>query len=250
MTMAQKTVLILGSAPNAPACAALPKSKFSAIVAINNAWSVRDDWEYHIAPDDFPAQRRPQAIAPGQTLVGPADYVPANNQYGGIVYAGATMAFTAGYWALAALRPTTLVYFGCDMVYPARGNAHFYGTGAAAPLRDDSTLRSLEAKSARLMYHAANQGCACVRAPVGDSRLVFPAISVEDIGKRRLPPVVPDADAFQRVRDYEEKLGYFVESGRYWEAETRFCADHLDAIARMWMASDPCGSRPWATPVS
>jgi len=71
------------------------------------------------------------------------------------------MAFTAGYWALHALRPEVMGFIGCDMVYPKTGATHFYGTGTADPLRDDVTLQDLGAKSARLMVMAAAQGCAC-----------------------------------------------------------------------------------------
>ena len=78
--------------------------------------------------------------------------------FGGIVYAGATMAFTAGYWALSALQPRVLAYLGCDMIYP-QGQTHFYGTGAADPLRPDPTLQNLRAKSARLELLAARAGC-------------------------------------------------------------------------------------------
>ena len=80
--------------------------------------------------------------------------MPIQNDLGGFVYAGGTMAFTAGYWALGALRPDVMAFFGCDMVYPTEGS-HFYGNGNADPLRDDITLRNLEAKSARLSIIAA-----------------------------------------------------------------------------------------------
>ncbi len=230
------TVLILGSAPNVVACRDVPKSRFSSIVAINNAWQVRDDWDFHIAPDDFPRDRMPQTLRPGQTRIGSHDYVPANNQFGGIVYAGATMAFTAGYWALAVLRPSKLVFVGCDMIYPADGKAHFYGTGSADPLRADVTLRNLEAKSARLMGHAARQGCACLRAPPADSRLVFPAVTLDNLHGPETAPILPDPSAFQRAKTYEGDLGYVVESGRYWEAGKPFSAHHIDAIDQLWLA--------------
>ena len=56
------------------------------------------------------------------------------------------MAFTAGYWALGALKPTIIAYLGCDMVY--KGNkTHFYGKGTADPLRNDPTLKNLLSKS-------------------------------------------------------------------------------------------------------
>lgn len=244
MTMPAKTVLILGSAPNVLAARDLPRSLFSSIVAINNAWNVRDDWDYHVSPDDFPNARKPQHLAPGQTLIGANDYVPANNVYGGIVYAGATMAFTAGYWVLAALRPAAMVFVGCDMIYPATGNPHFYGTGTADPLRNDITLRNLEAKSARLMLHAAQQGCACIRAPGGDSRLLFPAMKLEDLGQAELPPVRANPMAFDRAQTYEDRLGYFVESGRYWDSIPAYSTAHLDAIDDLWMSAGLVTSTP------
>lgn len=237
MTFPANTVLILGSAPNVLEARALPKSMFSSIVAINNAWNVRDDWDYHISPEDFPQERRPRDLLPDQTLVGAEDFVPANNTYGGIVYAGATMAFTAGYWVLAALRPAAMVFVGCDMVYPASGNPHFYGKGSPDPLRDDITLRNLEAKSARLMLHASQQGCACVRAPGGESRLVFPAMEMEALGRGDMPLVRANPSAFDRAQSYENRIGYFVESGRYWDTVPTFSTDHLDAIDALWVSA-------------
>jgi len=229
-----KPILILGSAPNVMQARDLPKSLFSAIVAINNAWQVRDDWDYHIAPDDFAPERMPPIVAEGQRLIRSGDYVPANNAYGGVVYAGGTMAFTAGYWALAALRPSAMVFFGCDMVYPAQGKGHFYGTGTADPLRDDVTLRSLEAKSARLVLLAAMQGCACVRAPVGESRLVCPAVTRGDLERGTLVPIPPNRTAIERAQAREAELGHFVESGRYWESDLPMRADDLDEVDGLW----------------
>ena len=237
MTKSTNTVLILGSAPGVLAARNLPKSLFSSIVAINNAWSVRDDWDYHISPEDFPADRAPTDLTTGQTRIGAAEYVPANNTYGGIIYAGATMAFTAGYWSLAALRPSAMVFVGCDMVYPATGNPHFYGKGSPDPLREDITLRNLEAKSARLMLHASEQGCACVRAPGGESRLVFPSMELKDIGQIDMPRMHANPSAFDRAQGYEESLGYFVESGRYWDSAPSYSTERLDELDQLWISA-------------
>ena len=142
-------ILMLGSAPMAAEAAAWPRGPFDLVLAINNAWRIRSDWDVAIHPHDFPVER--QAVAgPGQRVVTETEFVPAQNAYGGFVYAGATMAFTAAYWALHALRPSVIAVYGCDMQYPAQGPTHFYGTGTPDPLREDITLRSLEAKSARL----------------------------------------------------------------------------------------------------
>ncbi len=89
--------------------------------------------------------------------------MPAQNAYGGFVYAGGTMAYTAAYWALSALHPRRRwPSSAATCTTPPRGATHFYGTGTPDPLRADITLRSLEAKSARLMILAALQGCAMV----------------------------------------------------------------------------------------
>lgn len=230
-----KPVLVLGSAPSVMACQNLPKSMFTSIVVINNAWQVRDDWDYHIAPDDFPRDRMPRDVRDDQTLIGSDTYVPANNAFGGIIYAGATMAFSTGYWVLSALKPSAMVFFGCDMVYPTKGKGHFYGTGTADPLRDDVTLRSLEAKSARLMLHAAMQGCTCLRAPAGESRLVFPTADLQALDGARLRPELPDPSAFEQARQNEADLGYFVPSGRYWESGVAFSTEALDAVDQLWI---------------
>lgn len=168
-------VVIMGSGPNALSARNWARAPNQTFVAINNAWQVRPDWNLLIHPEDFPGCRCPQSLKPGQAIVTAADFVPIQNQFGGFVYAGGTMAFTAAYWVLGALRPSVIGLIGCDMVYPARGPTHFYGNGVADPLRDDITLRSLEAKSARFMLLAARAGCAAVNlSRESTSRLVFP----------------------------------------------------------------------------
>ena len=95
----EKHVLIIGSGPNAVNAAEL-EIAFDAIVVINNAWRVRRDWSHLIYPYDFPKEKWPQEINSSQTVITEKDFVPIQNQYGGFIYAGATMAFTAGYWVL------------------------------------------------------------------------------------------------------------------------------------------------------
>ncbi len=225
-------VLMLGSAPMVTRAADWPRSGLDAIVAINNAHAVRPDWDYHIYPWDYPEDRRPVPKA-GQVTVLQEDFVPAQNAYGGFVYAGGTMAFTAGYWALHALRPKVIAAFGCDMHYPA-GATHFYGAGTADPLRADITLQSLEAKSARLMVLAAMQGCAMVNLSDGPSRLVFPRVTLGDLQASPLPyDAGLAADALKREAD----LGYVVPSGRYWEEADRFDPAELRALDAMWLAA-------------
>jgi hypothetical protein len=159
--------------------------------------------------------------------------VPAQNAYGGFVYAGATMAFTAGYWALSALRPSVIAVYGCDMHYPATGPTHFYGTGSADPLREDITLRSLEAKSARWRVLAAMQGCAVVNLSFGPSRLVLPRVSRKAVASARSGAWCPELAA--EALALEAELGYLVPSGRYWEEAGRFDPLALDRLDALWL---------------
>lgn len=231
-------VLMLGSAPMVAEASAWPRTPFDRVVAINNAWRVRADWDYSVYPWDFPAERHPVA-GPGQRVVTEAEFVPAQNGYGGFVYAGATMAFTAGYWALNSLRPRVLAVFGCDMHYPKVGLTHFYGTGTPDPLRKDITLRSLEAKSARLMVLAAMQGCAVVNLSTGPSRLIFPRMGRAAVAGARPAAWCPDLAEEALAREAE--LGYLVPSGRYWEEAERFDPLALDRLDRLWLraATEP-----------
>lgn len=225
-------VLLLGSAPMASEAAVWLRAPFDRIIAINNAWRVRGDWDYSVFPWDFPVERQPTP-GPGQRLVTEAEFVPAQNAFGGFVYAGATMAFTAAYWALHALKPKVLAVFGCDMHYPKAGATHFYGTGTADPLRADITLRSLEAKSARLRVLAAMQGCAIVNLSVGPSRLNFPRVARAGAAHARPLPWCPDLAA--EALGVEAELGYVVPSGRYWEEAGRFDPVKLDALDTLWL---------------
>ena len=227
------TLLMLGSAPMALAARDWPRAPFDRVLAINNAWRVRADWDDMIHPWDFPDDRRP-VPGPGQRLITQEDFVPAQNAYGGFVYAGGTMAYTAAYWALDALRPTTIAVFGCDMHYPSTGPTHFYGSGTPDPLRADITLRSLEAKSARLMILAAMQGCAIVNLSHGPSRLVFPRATPATLPPHPAPFNTTLANlALQTERD----LGYLVPSGRYWQEAARFDPVRIDALDALWLAA-------------
>lgn len=226
-------VLMLGSGPMVVRAAEWPRDGFDAVLAINNAHAVRADWDYHIYPWDFPEERRPRPQA-GQVTVQQDAFVPAQNAYGGFVYAGGTMAFTAAYWALHALRPRVIAAFGCDMHYPA-GQTHFYGAGTADPLRADVTLQSLEAKSARLMILAARQGCAMVNLSDGPSRLVFPRGTREAVAAAR--PLPFDARLAEAALRREAELGYLVPSGRYWDEADRFDPAELRRLDAMWLAA-------------
>lgn len=231
-------VLILGSGPSAPRARHWPKPANLTIVAINNAWRVRPDWDYLIHAGDFPTDRRPTVLVPGQEVHSHESYVPAQNRFGGFVYAGGTMAFTAGYWALDALKPDILAYYGCDMTYSGTVT-HFYGKGTADPLRPDVTLQSLEAKSARLMVLAQRQGCACVNLSSDPkTRLVFPKVNMNDLGSRP-PATMIDAATVEAALREETRLGYMVEDGQYWRHADTFDAAALSRLDDLWLAACP-----------
>lgn len=247
--MKPNIVLMLGSAPDVVRCQMWPRDAFDTIVAINNAWHVRPDYDYLIHADDFPEDRQPDRHELRfASVVRANEYVPAQNAFGGFVYAGGTMAFTAAYWAMHRLKPDVLAFLGCDMMYDAaRGPTHFYGNGAPDPLRSDVTLQSLEAKSARLFVTGIRSGTLCVnlsRLPA--SRLIFPRVDVGDVmampktaaaALRRGYETEIDEAAESAGRRMEEGLGYFVEDGRYWEQMDRFDPNSLRQLDGAWLSS-------------
>lgn len=238
-----KKVLIVGSAPDAIRVADWDTSWFSHTVVINNAWKACSSWNCWIYPEDFPSDKHPDARdLDNKQVVTAQDFVPVQNQFGGFVYAGGTMSFTAGYWALGALKPDVIAYIGCDMVYNTEvGQAtHFYGTGTPDPLRSDVTLQSLEAKSFRLKALASLDGCAIVNLSLQPhSRLSVPRMS-RDLLERMTQPIYPqgiDHEAVRLALQAESDLGYWVESGRYWEEPERFDREKLRAIDSLWLAT-------------
>ena len=226
----EKHVLIIGSGPDAVKAAEL-ETAFDAIVVINNAWRVRPDWSYLIYPFDFPKERWPQEIKCSQTVITEKEFVPIQNQYGGFIYAGATMAFTAGYWVLGALKPSHISFIGCDMHYPKIGKTHFYGKGTADPLREDISLMSLKAKSNRFLSLAYEQDCLVGNLSDGPSKLTFPRVS-----SASLWPEIPcrRADLISQALKQEKDLGYFDRSGRYWENLDKYDCKEIKKIDNIW----------------
>ena len=236
-------VTILGSGPNVIRAQAWPKAALGHVLVINNAWRVRPDWDSLIHPEDFPQDRWPEGVGMGQSVVTAQDYIPANNAYGGVVYAGGTMAFTAAYWALWYHRPRVLAVMGCDMVYPVAVNTHFYGTGTADPLRPDMTLQSLEAKSARILLLAARQGCAVVNLSTDPSRLLFPRAQVA--GLSRLRPLLIDEAAVRLALQAEQDLGARVPSGRYWKEGRGIAPAALARVDQLWLQAYESSMALW-----
>ncbi|MER8733831.1 hypothetical protein NKH28_29125 [Mesorhizobium sp. M1227] len=241
-------ILLIGSAPDVVRCAAWPKQAFGKIVAINNAWRVRPDWDFLVHAGDFPAERMPQGGPLQQAQIFSAShYVPAQNSFGGFVYAGGTMSMTAAYWTIHSQKPDVLAFLGCDMIYDQPGNTHFYGVGRADPLRNDVTLRNLEAKSARLLIHALRRGCLCVNlSDLPRSRLIFPRLTLDEVGalsSSRLSEMKAEMLAGLRLDQAEEAdriekdLGYFFEDGMYWKHLKKLDEKFLANIDRLWMAA-------------
>ncbi len=239
------TVLILGSAPDAVSAREYDRKNFVAIVAVNNAWRIRNDWTHLIHAGDFPTDRMPTEISSEQQVITHETYVPANNAFGGIVYAGGTMAFTAAYWALNILRPDLMVFCGCDMVYAHIGQTHFYGKGSADPLRKDPTLQTLEAKSNRIMAIAAKHGCLCANASqIMKSRLTFPRIDLEDkpfnatdYRKRTFATLQGNANipVIEHAMALESEKQQFVVSGDYWNYRKTINEETLLEIDTIWL---------------
>ena len=239
-------VLLIGSAPDAVQAKDWDLSLFAQRVAINNAWQITPDWDYLVYPEDFAPERLPPTpLKPSQQRIAAAEFVPQQNSFGGFVYAGGTMAFTAGYWALGALKPDLMAFFGCDMVYGAAlgESSHFYGQGTPDPLRVDVTLQSLEAKSARFMALALANDCAVVNlSELPESRLLFPRVSQLDLATPELPKqllqqqaeLLNDAAAVHALQA-EQDLGYMVASGRYWEHVAEFDETKLRDIDSLWL---------------
>lgn len=231
-----KRILIIGSGPNAVEVREWDLSLFDRIVVINNAWQVTDQWHDLIYPHDFPVSRLPSSLKSGQRLVDETAFVPAQNAFGGFVYAGGTMAFTAAYWALYDLRPAEICFIGCDMHYPDNGPTHFYGTGQPDPLRSDISLTSLEGSAARFLCLATSQNCAVFNLSSGRSRLVFPRRRTADLHHpARLADI--DENLVAGCLATEQKLGYFVEDGRYWLVADRFDAAELSELNQRWLGA-------------
>lgn len=239
-------VLIIGSAPDAVIAKNWNLSAFTYRVAINNSWQITPDWDYLVYPEDFSKDRLPNSpLKTNQQLIAASAFVPQQNSMGGFVYAGGTMAYTAAYWSLGALKPDLIAFLGCDMIYAASSGQsnHFYGDGTSDPLRDDITLQSLEAKSVRFMAIANSLNCSVVNlSEMPNSRLVYPRAKLEELTqldvcnsllerqKRTL-----NADQIELALKAEKDLGYMVPSGRYWEHLENFDESKLRQIDQMWL---------------
>lgn len=240
-----KVVLLIGSAPDASIVKKWNLSSFSSCVVINNAWQLTKDWNYLIHPEDFPAKHLPSKLVSNKKIITARQFVPQQNSFGGVIYAGGTMAFTAGYWVLGFLKPDVIAYLGCDMIYSKKTGNHFYGKGQADPLRPDITLQSLEAKSARLMAIAKMNNCTVINlSKLRKSRLLFPRITITQLLKSISDIKMPNkfnakinSKIVKKVLNVEDQLGYMVTSGKYWESNKKFNPYKLKEIDTLWLKS-------------
>ena len=227
-------ILIIGSGPNATEVQSWHLSKFDKIVVINNAWRVTENWTDMVYPHDFPSDRLPEKLTTDQRLIDETHFVPAQNHYGGFVYAGGTMAYTAAYWALREYAPDEICFIGCDMHYPETGPTHFYGTGTPDPLREDISLTSLEGSSARFLCLAARQNCVVFNLSNSPSRLIFPRKSPYASHQSTPLPAI-DSKMVEDCLQTEHRLGYFVADGRYWLAADQFNKSELEQLNKRWL---------------
>ncbi|MEM7302583.1 MAG: hypothetical protein AAF468_16000 [Pseudomonadota bacterium] len=240
--MTTDLVTILGSGPNAVDCKPWNKRQIGTLVAINNAWRVRPDWDHLVHAGDFPPENMPEDVGKTQSVHTYDEYVPIQNRFGGFLYAGGTMAYTAAYWALGALKPRLMAFLGCDMVYASDGSeTHFYGTGEPDPLRDDPTLHSLEAKCNRLIVAAHEEDCVCLNlSSAAQSRLTCPRSTLSDLNTADFDTLTQrqgESIDWQVVADAmarEKALGYMVPSGDYWNFPDAFDAAELRALDGLW----------------
>ena len=225
-------ILILGSGPDSVEARKFQSGLFDKIVSINNAWQIRKDWDFCIFPNDFPKERRPESNS-AQKLITFNEYVPIQNKFGGFVYAGGTMAFTAGYWALGALKPNIIAYLGCDMIY--KGNkTHFYGKGTADPLRNDPTLKNLLSKSARFEVIASINNCSVFNlSKQKQSNLVFRRLGISEISGPINSRKVENKKILEAFK-LEKELGYFVKDGKYWKHLKTFDTNAISLLDSLW----------------
>ncbi len=227
-------VLILGSGPDAVEARNFKSGIFDQIIAINNAWQIRGDWDFCIFPNDFPKERRPKSDLSNKQLITYKEYVPIQNKFGGFVYAGGTMAFTSGYWALGKLKPTLIAYLGCDMIYKG-DKTHFYGKGTADPLRDDPTLKNLLSKSARFEVIAKSMNSSVFNlSKKKESNLIFRRLRVSEISQ---PVNFRQVDKKKTLEAFkmEKDLGYFIQDGKYWKHFKDFDTSEINRLDSLWI---------------
>ncbi|MBK3402797.1 hypothetical protein H0176_28835 [Methylorubrum populi] len=232
-----KPTLIIGSGPSA---LDVSRKDLAGIrtAAINNAWRVRNDFNYLLFPSDFPEDRRAPPSYKARRITNP-DYLAGMNAGGGLIFCGATMAFAAGYWAAHSLRTQIVGFYAADMIYPAKGS-HFYGTGTADPLREDISLRSLEAKGVRLFSFGLSRGVVLVNcSQQAESRLVFPRVDLDKLSEFETHPKewVELRRAAKDALQFEAQAPFDRMCEEYWTlADTPEKIEFIDKVDQKWLS--------------
>ncbi len=199
-------VLILGSAPYAIEAAGWPVGLFDHVVAIHDAWSIREDWTHMIHRRDFSVDRRPVLLEGDQKVVTEAEFSPVQTLYGGAPYTGEGMAFVAGYWALAALMPSQIYYFGCDMIDLGAGRTQGHEDQLGEACRPHGMGENTAAKARRLEYFAAQETCGIGNLSPYRSALPYQRVTLEGLDRLRPASVSPRDAEPARLR--EQRCGY------------------------------------------
>ena len=245
----RRFVLLAGSAPEAVSLRDKDLAGLTS-VALNNAWQIRDDFDYVVFPRNFPDENRPPEGYPG-SLVREVNYLKHVASAGGLLFCGSTMAFNAGYWAVRYLKPAMIGFYACDMIYDD-DETHFYGKGEADPLRDNLTLRNLEAKSARLFAYGLAAGTVAVNFSTRPrSRLVFPRLPLgatrhRSALKRLFAEVMRSGegrgiiDAGRDAARLEAAPPFAADPNNYWSLVGNQAAiAFLDEVDQRWLALVP-----------
>ena len=141
-------ILILGSGPNVIEILEQDLSGYDKIVVINNAWKVVEGGQITYFLMIFQIKTNPRSkIITKKVDEKVCRYSKSVWRFRICGRNDGIHRTLLGTWLLFT---RSIDILGCDMVYPKTGSTHFYGTGTADPLREDISLRSLEAKSARV----------------------------------------------------------------------------------------------------
>ncbi len=139
--MKQK-VLLVGSGLTAPLASTWDINEWI-VCCIHNAWRILPErFDYLLHAMDFPEERKPTDIQPGQKLVTTLKWVRdsfAHDKHSGFwrnhCGYGKTMFFTSFWWIIENLQPEVIGFVGCDMHYPEEGDNTIYGRGSPDPLQ-------------------------------------------------------------------------------------------------------------------
>lgn len=153
-------LIIVGSGKSAIAYKDWDLKENQKVLVMNNAFKLRDDWDYWCSPTDLKDYKIAKKIVDSSdTKIHATPYGPSIKRFGGHGECGNTTFFNSSYWALDWLIPKFIGYIGCDMDYYQPGNEEtntFYGKGTPDPLL---MVKDIEKKFEKLSYHAQRQNC-------------------------------------------------------------------------------------------